>query len=423
MPVLTPQVVKRNRGLNQYPPPPGAQPAVPRNSASAPTPQPPQFAPPPPSSNNYGVSGPPAPSVSEIPAGPVSPFQATGQKGAPIPGMTVPGPGRPNIAAGEPSGFGAPPRPPQPGDQAFRPTGATMPGQGQIYSGVNLNDDASYLQHVKGTIDSTISDAQWMAWKKHLDPGCPSNAPFRTERPGPGGAAFSGPDRCVEKPDNCPEGFRVIGNDSNGSAKCLPQGDAAFGGGGRSPGFNPAGPGGGGGSFSALGGIGAPGSAGAGGIDDALQKIIMGQLQNPVSRYTPEAMATLLSGTKATAEDQAQMERDAAIEDAASRGVLGAGATGTQLSNIRSSANRTVAGEQQNIARAKIDADYQDRITAIQQAQQYLDQTRDWLYKQQMRGDQRQQLEANIALAYARLQQDWDMLQANAGYGFLGESL
>jgi hypothetical protein len=78
-----------------------------------------------------------------------------------------------------------------------------------------------------------------------------------------------------------------------------------------------------------------------------------------------------------------------------------------------------VAGEQQNIARAKIDADFEDKKVAIQQAQSLLDQQRDWLYKQQMRGDQRQQFEANLALAYARLQQDWDQLQASAGYGLL----
>ena len=412
MPVLTPQVIKRNQGLNQYPPPPGTAPST----SAAPAPQPPQFAPPPPSNNSYGVSGPPSPNIAPPSPGPTpSPYQSTGVKGAPIPGQTVEGsPSSQKVApktaipigpAAEMLGYQPPPNVAQGGPPA--PSGA--PAVGGPFA-----DDASYLAHVKGTIDSTISDAQWMAWKKNLDPGCPSNAPFKTERPGPGGSSFSGPDRCVEKPDNCPDGFQVVGRDSGDKiAGCVPAGSAGGTSGGSD--FGGGGLGGGGG----LAGLGAPGAGGLGGLDAALQKIIMGQLENPTSRYTPENMATLLSGTKATAEDQARAEQDAIREDAAARGVLGAGATGTALSNARISANRTVAGEQQNIARAKIDADYQDRVTALQQAQQYLDQSRDWLYKQQMRGDQRQQFEANLSLAYARLQQDWDQMQAQFGYGLI----
>jgi len=147
-----------------------------------------------------------------------------------------------------------------------------------------------------------------------------------------------------------------------------------------------------------------------------LGKIISGNLQGQNSRYTPEAIAALLSQTKMTAEDQSAQERDAINEDAAARGVLGAGATGTALANARIGANRTVANEQGNIARAKIDADFQDKQQAIQNAQTYLDQARDWAYKQQMTAMQRQQFEANLSLAYARMQQDWDSLKAQYGY-------
>jgi hypothetical protein len=146
----------------------------------------------------------------------------------------------------------------------------------------------------------------------------------------------------------------------------------------------------------------------------------MGNLEGQNSRYTPEAIAALLSQSKATAEDQSIQQRDAINEDAAARGVLGAGATGTALANARATANRQVAGDQSAIAREKITADYQDKQQAIQNAQQYLDSARDWAYKQQMTQMQREQFNANLALAYARMQQEWDQLQAEFGYSLVG---
>lgn len=389
-----------------YPDPPSAQPS----SAPVPAPQPPkvqtgsasaapttQTAP---AGQGWNASNSGPSTVTPPATGPVpSPYAATGTKGAPIPGQTV-------SAAGV---TGAP----------ASPTAAPTPSSA---SSGPFGDDTSYLNHVKNTIDSTISDAQWMAWKPDLDSGCPSNKPFKTSRPGPGGS-FNGPERCVEKPDNCPDGYRVIGNDQSGTARCLPEGSSEFGGG--APGGGGGYPGSpGGGSTNLLrpsdgsGGTGyqTPGTGGFGGIDAQLQQIISGNLAGQNSRYTPEAIAALLSGTKATAEDQSQMARDQISEDAAARGVLGAGATGTALANARIAANRTVAGEQGNIARAKIDADYQDKQQAIQNAQTYLEQARDWAYKQQMTALQRQQFDANLTLAYARLQQEWDQMQAGYGY-------
>jgi hypothetical protein len=159
---------------------------------------------------------------------------------------------------------------------------------------------------------------------------------------------------------------------------------------------------------------------GFGGLSDQLQQLIQGNLSGQPSRYTPEAIATLLSQTKATAEDQSEQMRNAINEDAAARGVLGAGSTGTALANARIAANRTVAGEQGSIAREKITADYQDKQQAIQNAQTFLDQARDWAYKQQMTQMQREQFNANLALAYARMQQEWDQLEYQFGTGLIG---
>ena len=78
-------------------------------------------------------------------------------------------------------------------------------------------------------IDPSIPDAQWHAQCEEqeseggFDSGCPPDRPFRSARPIEGA---SGPvDNCVEKRENCPPGFRVIGSDHNNTARCLP-GDA-----------------------------------------------------------------------------------------------------------------------------------------------------------------------------------------------------
>lgn len=411
--VLLQDAFKKKSGLTlvtgeplNYPPPPQV------SNSAAPTPQPPQFAPPPPAAGtNYGVSGPPSSHIGTTtpPTGP-TPYAATGTKGAPGQVNMYTTSGSPDVT-GQPTGQPAP----TPGS-----------GSGSIFSG-SEEDKLNYITSHPSDFDTSISREQWRAWLPDLDRGCPSNKPFKTSRPGPGGP-ISGPERCVVKPDDCPDGMRVIGNDRSGTAKCLPQNDAAFGGGsgggypggGGGPGGGYPGGGGGGIGGSGGGGFGNPATMGFGGLSDQLQQLIQGNLSGQPSRYTPEAIATLLSQTKATAEDQSEQMRNAINEDAAARGVLGAGSTGTALANARIAANRTVAGEQGSIAREKITADYQDKQQAIQNAQTFLDQARDWAYKQQMTQMQREQFNANLALAYARMQQEWDQLEYQFGTGLIG---
>lgn len=51
-------------------------------------------------------------------------------------------------------------------------------------------------------IDSSYSPEQWKAWDKDFDPTCPSRLPYR-------GRAG----QCAEKPDDCPPGTTMHGND------------------------------------------------------------------------------------------------------------------------------------------------------------------------------------------------------------------
>lgn len=64
-------------------------------------------------------------------------------------------------------------------------------------------------QWLYDTINSTISLPQWQAWANKVDPKCPPEAPFRTDKRVSGGDQ----NECVETPDNCPYGTTAFGKD------------------------------------------------------------------------------------------------------------------------------------------------------------------------------------------------------------------
>jgi len=126
-------------------------------------------------------------------------------------------------------------------------------------------------QWLYDNINSTISLPQWQAWADKVDPGCPQNRPFRTDKQVSGGNQTE----CVETPDNCPDGTRAFG-----ANQCLPETDARF--------TDVNGP-----AAGTPGAPGAPGAAGAGspqiGIQDLLsnmtfQRMFSGLDPNKVSQ-------------------------------------------------------------------------------------------------------------------------------------------
>jgi len=74
--------------------------------------------------------------------------------------------------------------------------------------------------------DTNISPEQWQAWEKDKMAGCPPNMPYK-------GRAG----QCASKPDDCPEGTQVVGNDTAGNARCVPSNalPGQQGGGGATP--------------------------------------------------------------------------------------------------------------------------------------------------------------------------------------------
>jgi len=268
--------------------------------------------------------------------------------------------------------------------------------------------------------DPAYSTAQWGAWEEkerklweqgkgagQREGGCPPDKPF-TSRPGPNGETA-----CTEKPDDCPPGSTMHGSGCV-SHDALP---AWAGGGG----------GAGGGAGAGLSGPGPSGGGDASGLSSLMEANLKGMLAGG-TRYTPEAMQGLLAAIKQRIERSKEHQLRQSQGDAASRGMARSGASLSRADDIRRGAEASFTGEYANVLRAKIDADRQDKLDALDRSQKYLDSMRDELYRRDMSAIQRQQFKANLDLAYANIaaqrnnmmagfQQQRDMLAAQYGYG------
>jgi hypothetical protein len=137
------------------------------------------------------------------------------------------------------------------------------------------------------------------------------------------------------------------------------------------------------------------------------------------SRYSPEAMQGLLAQIKQRIESSKSTQVRQAQEEAAGRGMSRSSHTGASIAGIRRGAEAQFTQEYGNTLRAKIDADRQDKLDAIDRSQKYLDSMRDELYRRDMSAVQRQQFKANLDLAYANIKNQRQMLTAQAGYNQL----
>jgi hypothetical protein len=157
----------------------------------------------------------------------------------------------------------------------------------------------------------------------------------------------------------------------------------------------------------------APGGDLASMMDANLKKALAGD----TSRYSPEAMQGLLAQIKQRVESSKATQLRQASSEAAGRGMSRSGRTGTNLAAIRRGAEAEFTGQYGDTLRAKIDADRQDKLDALDRSQKYLDSMRDELYRRDMSAIQRQQFKANLDLAYANLQNQRDSLASSQQYG------
>ena len=186
--------------------------------------------------------------------------------------------------------------------------------------------------------------------------------------------------------------------------------------------------GGGGGALTPLG----P-SANITDFNNDLEKYIRDALESP-SRFTPEIMQSLFGQIASQSSGAIQRGEEAVQADAAQRGMLRGGQTGAALRDVRNAAESQRGQAMLGAQIQKINADYQDKMGALDRAQKFLDSMRDSEYRYTLLAEQRRQFDANLALGYAnlaqnkellsmQLQSQWDMLSASMSFSLLGQGV
>lgn len=149
-------------------------------------------------------------------------------------------------------------------------------------------------------------------------------------------------------------------------------------------------------------GAGAGGGGGTGAIPGGgdVWAQIEALLKSP-SRYTPEVMAQLTGLAKNNEESQIKAATDAAASDQVRRGIYSSPLAAALTQKAGQPAAQAYDKSIGDLNIAKVNADAQDKMFAVQAAMQ-------WVQMQM----QQKQFDSNLKLAYARLLQEWQMLQA-----------
>lgn len=225
-------------------------------------------------------------------------------------------------------------------------------------------------------------------WDPYLIKEGPDAGKYRSMRGAPG---------VFDKPTECPPGMAPGGPNET---------DPCVGGGG-----------GGGGGGNGSGGGGGVSSVYSGGLASSVESMLARLMDpNQASRYSPEVMSGIMAGLRQRAEAEAQTNTDASRESFASRNMLGSGAAMAAEGSARRSAERSFTSGYADLMNRKAEADYQDKMAALNSAMTYLQQVQAAANQQQMTALQRQQLNAQVELAYANIQAQFTMLQAQQGY-------
>jgi hypothetical protein len=223
-------------------------------------------------------------------------------------------------------------------------------------------------------------------WDPYLIKEGPDAGKYRSMRGAPG---------VFDKPTECPPGMSPGGPDED--SPCVGGGGGGAGGGGGS--------------------AGAPGTqagGGAGGdLASMMEQVLKTSLSGEGSRYNPKAMQGLLAAIKQNVESQRKTQVRQAGESAAARGMSRSGYAGVNEAKINAAAGQSFTGAYSDVLKAKIDADYQDKMGALDRSQKYLDSLRDEMYRRDMSAIQQQQFKANLDLAYANIRAQRDALNSS----------
>lgn len=235
-------------------------------------------------------------------------------------------------------------------------------------------------------------------------PCCPGNQVWRPDTKtceDEDARSKAGKDTCVgPKPAGCHPDATWC-DFSTAQWRCDPSANAKFGGGGGA-----AAGGGGGGGASQPKLVPDP----AGGQAQVVWEALMQRLAGG-SRYTPEVMASLLGETKQTAEAQANRQTEESNADLARRGLSRSTIAAEGQRQIRANVYAQVLARRNEILRAKIDADYQDKSETLNEMMNWVNSLRDFTARQFSTQSSRDVGMANVNLGYAQIQQQMNMLR------------
>lgn len=362
---------------------------------------------------------PPGPPPGPGPAGPPGPPPGAG--GPPGPPGGYPGGGYPPSGGpptmpptgpptGPPAAPPGPPGPGAPGAGGVPPEIASLPMGPNNYNRLiqqGSTPEQAYAIIMKAGHDgqraltqANVNEARkWEAFRK---PGCPKDFPYGAnpshwKDAGMGKMGGAGPpsDGCFEKPQDWDKDTAAKGYMTAGGWK---QGTGGAGG-----------PGGGGGGGGGAGGA-VPQPGGMAGASDTIWQTILGRLQGE-SRFSPEIMDRLMSGVKSGAESAAARESGEAEAGFTRRGLSRSTMAGSAQRDIRASMAGDVLQSQSSLARAKVDADYQDKTQAISDGMNWLNSLRSYTASMKATAAQREAAMANIQLGYKTLQHQTDTMR------------
>ena len=173
------------------------------------------------------------------------------------------------------------------------------------------------------------------------------------------------------------------------------------------------GPSGGGGIFSHPGVTATPAAMWD---DDGLSKSITDRLrsvwENGETAYSPEVVASMKSDLQSAVAGKVGAASDAATTDAVSRGMGRSSALGADLADIQMGGAAAYGAGVGDILQQKAMADFEQKMTAINMAEQDLQREQARYLQMDMHQIERDRLEANTELAWMNIQQQKEMLMA-----------
>ena len=134
-------------------------------------------------------------------------------------------------------------------------------------------------------------------------------------------------------------------------------------------------------------------------------------IQQQGTRYSPEAMAALEADQFSRARAQEKLQLQQSRADQAQRGVSRSANQGAATRQIGVGTGQQIMQNRAQIQKAKIDADFQDKQAAIQNAQNYVNSMRDYMLRMEGNAIQREQMAAQIRLAQMNISAQKDMLE------------